>query len=242
MRTLRSPNPSHDRRLHVARSARSEDNGSGSLDRSEVRSLLQQLNKARGTRRLGNGMALGHMGVGQNFTSNWTAGFSLCFQLPWLYFGYLVLTHSHFRTSVDGPNPFPITLKPRLKSSFVGIYRRIIILGFLRWCRISSTHSMREAQKCFVGQHYEPKPPSQGPPKGKLWAQRGDEVGEGSGQTWLQCPERVWLGRKSVAHLFPMLFRVTRHLPGLEHTVISPKRTGATCCRGQIQQRRSSPL
>ena len=39
-------------------------------------------------------------------------------------------------------NPFRTTWKPWLKPLSVGICRGIIILGCLRWCRISSIHSM----------------------------------------------------------------------------------------------------
>ena len=39
-------------------------------------------------------------------------------------------------------NPFRTTMKPSETITFVGIYRGIIIPGFCRWCRMSSTHSM----------------------------------------------------------------------------------------------------
>ena len=42
---------------------------------------------------------------------------------------------------MDGRNPFRTTLKPWLKLLLVGIYRGIMIPGFLRRCRISSIHS-----------------------------------------------------------------------------------------------------
>ena len=42
--------------------------------------------------------------------------------------------------TVDRRNPAP--LGNHGEQLFVGIYRRIIILGFLGWCRISSIHSM----------------------------------------------------------------------------------------------------
>ena len=45
-----------------------------------------------------------------------------------------------FEHTVGGQNPAPLgTLG---KPLFVGIHRRIIMPGFLRWCRISSIHSI----------------------------------------------------------------------------------------------------
>ena len=48
-----------------------------------------------------------------------------------------ILKHIH---TVDGRHPAP--LGNRGKPWFVGIYRGIIIPEFLRWCRISSIHSI----------------------------------------------------------------------------------------------------
>ena len=42
--------------------------------------------------------------------------------------------------TVDGRHPAP--LSNHGKPFFVDIYREFIIPGFLRWCRISSIHSM----------------------------------------------------------------------------------------------------
>ena len=40
-----------------------------------------------------------HLGMGQNQTTrNWTAGFSPWFHLPGFHLGYLLLTHSHFKS------------------------------------------------------------------------------------------------------------------------------------------------
>ena len=41
---------------------------------------------------------------------------------------------------MDGRNPAPLRIHG--KPLFIGIYRGFIIPGFLRWCRISSIHSM----------------------------------------------------------------------------------------------------
>ena len=41
---------------------------------------------------------------------------------------------------MDGRNPAPLWNNE--KPLFVGTHREIIILGFLRWCRILSIHSM----------------------------------------------------------------------------------------------------
>ena len=46
--------------------------------------------------------------------------------------------------TVDGRNPAP--LGNHGKPLFVGIYKKIIIPRFLRWCRISSIHSMSGVQ------------------------------------------------------------------------------------------------
>ena len=45
--------------------------------------------------------------------------------------------------SVDGRNPFAPPKKPWLKPLFVSIYRESDYDRLLRWCRISSIHSMK---------------------------------------------------------------------------------------------------
>ena len=47
--------------------------------------------------------------------------------------------------TVDGRNPAP--LRHHGKYLFVGIYRGIMVPGFLRWCRILSIHSRGEPNK-----------------------------------------------------------------------------------------------
>ena len=56
--------------------------------------------------------------------------------------GVAKLSFHLLKNTVDGRNPFRTTFEAMGNHLFVGIDRRIIILGLLRWCRISSTHSM----------------------------------------------------------------------------------------------------
>ena len=55
-------------------------------------------------------------------------------QTKWLHSLSLSETYRATLDLNDWQNPFRITLKPCLKPFFVGLYRGIIILGFLRWC------------------------------------------------------------------------------------------------------------
>ena len=59
---------------------------------------------------------------------------------------------------VDGQNPFRTTLKAwgkkrEKKLLFVGIYGEIIIQGFLRWCRNSSSHMNKCEIRHVFGLH-----------------------------------------------------------------------------------------
>ena len=50
------------------------------------------------------------------------------------------MEHLVVGATVDGRNPFRTALKLWLKPLFVGIYRGIIIPGFLRWCKLDFVH------------------------------------------------------------------------------------------------------